>query len=243
MTCHSSEGIPNNRCKSNRCKRSSMISLDMLSPSAYAKQLRNPEGDLGIAVARHISAFNRAAYETAINDLALKANCSVLEIGCSNGEAAPLVITRANDIRYTGIDISPTMVEEASRENASLMAQGKASFVLASSRDLPFSSRSFDRAFSIGVIHFWSDPATDLMELVRVLRPNATLWLGCLAPIEPPSFATPENGFYLRSANQWEKLCFSSGVSRCAAQTIVHQYQDANGKQRQLHTITIHARV
>ena len=142
-----------------------MISLDKLSSAEYAKQLRDPEGDVGIAVARHISAFNRTAHETTIRGLDLKAGCSVLEIGFGDGQAAPIVTGQADDVRYTGIDSSRTMVEEACQANAPLLIDGRASFVLASSTDLPFPERTFDYAFSIGVIHFWPDPTADLRSL------------------------------------------------------------------------------
>jgi cyclopropane fatty-acyl-phospholipid synthase-like methyltransferase len=62
--------------------------------------------------------------------LGVEAGHRVLEIGFGNGRAAPQVIAQAVDVRYSGIDISPTMVAEASAFNAVLVAAGKASFHL-----------------------------------------------------------------------------------------------------------------
>ncbi len=60
--------------------------------------------------------------------LGVQAGHRVLEIGFGNGRAAPAIIGRAADVHYAGIDISPTMVNEANRINAALVAAGQASF-------------------------------------------------------------------------------------------------------------------
>jgi ubiquinone/menaquinone biosynthesis C-methylase UbiE len=119
----------------------------------------------------------------------------VLEIGFGDGRTVPSVVTQAADVRYTGIDISPTMVEEASRFNAELISAGRANFVLGSAQTMPFDEDTFDRAFSIGVIHFWTEPEAALEKVRRVLRAGALMLMGCLAPQGAPVFARPEYGF------------------------------------------------
>ena len=79
----------------------------------------------------------------------------MLEIGFGNGRTVPDVIAQAADVHYVGVDISPTMVAEATRFNAAMVTQGQVSFHLASAERLPFDDDAFDRIFSIGVIHFW----------------------------------------------------------------------------------------
>ena len=69
----------------------------------------------------------------------------MLEIGFGNGRTVPEVIRQAADIQYTGIDLSPTMLEAASRFNAALVAAGQASFHLGSSDHMPFPDSTFDR--------------------------------------------------------------------------------------------------
>ena len=43
---------------------------------------------------------------------------------------------------------------------------------------MPFDDESFDRALSVHTMYFWSDPASCLGEIRRVLRPGARLALG-----------------------------------------------------------------
>ena len=130
-----------------------MAIVEMLPPAEFALQLDNPEGDAGRAVA---DLLNEANY--------------VLEIGFGNGRTVPDVISQATDIQYTGIDISATMLEEASRFNAALVAAGRASFHLGAAAHMPFADGAFDRVFSTGVIHFWAEPDASLAEVRRVMR-------------------------------------------------------------------------
>ncbi len=148
--------------------------VETLSPSELARQLANPDGAAGLEVADWLNENNSQANIRTVAMLAVEAGCSVLEIGFGNGRTAPLVIAQAPDVQYAGIDISPTMVSEASAYNAELVAARKASFQLASANELLFDAGSFDRAFSIGVIHFLTEPLAWLAEVRRVLRPGGS---------------------------------------------------------------------
>ena len=50
---------------------------------------------------------------------------------------------------------------------------------------MPFDDESFDRALSVHTMYFWSDPASCLGEIRRVLRPGARLALGFLRADSP----------------------------------------------------------
>ena len=105
-----------------------MAIFEKLTPAERARQLGNSEGEVGIAVADWLNETNKAANAKTVALLGVIAGDHVLEIGFGNGRTVPDVIGQAADVRYTGIDISPTMVAEASRFNAALVAAGKASF-------------------------------------------------------------------------------------------------------------------
>ena len=126
-----------------------MAIVDTLSPAELARQLANPEGEAGVAVADWLNENNKEANQRAVELLRVEAGHQVLEIGFGNGRSAPLVIACAPDVRYSGIDISPRMVEEASTSFADFVESGKAHFLLASAERMPFPDNSFDRVFAI----------------------------------------------------------------------------------------------
>jgi len=194
--------------------------FETLTPAERARQLRNPEGAVGLAVADWLNANNKQGNAKIIALLNVKPGDRVLEIGFGAGRAAPDVIAQGADVSYAGVDISPTMVAEASSFNAALLDAGRAAFHLGPADRMPFADDTFDRAFSIGVIHFWTDPAGSLEEVRRVLRPGGSMLMGCLAPKEAPDFAQSEYGFHLRDAATWDALCRVAGFTDVHVETV-----------------------
>jgi ubiquinone/menaquinone biosynthesis C-methylase UbiE len=216
-----------------------MTIFERLAPPERARQLANPEGAVGLAVAGWLNENNKEGSATAVALLTLKAGHHVLEIGFGNGRTAPVVISQAPDIRYWGVDISPTMVAEALRFNLALVKAGKASFHLASAHAIPFGDDSFDRVFSLGVIHFWTEPMASLVEVRRVLRPGGLMLMGCLAPKEAPDFARVEYGFHLRDASAWDALCRKAGFADLDIRTIETEQITPSGEPTKQYSIRV----
>jgi ubiquinone/menaquinone biosynthesis C-methylase UbiE len=188
-----------------------MAILETLTPAERARQLGKPEGAVGLAVAAWLNDNNRQRNADTVAALGVEPGDRVLEIGFGNGRTAADVLAQAADVHYTGIDISPTMVEEASRFNATAITAGHASFHLGSAEHMPFADSAFDRIFSIGVIHFWADPIGPLMEVRRVLRSGGKIHMGCISPRQTADYTRPEYGFHLRDAETWDALCHAAG--------------------------------
>ncbi|MDR3476372.1 MAG: class I SAM-dependent methyltransferase [Devosia sp.] len=219
-----------------------MAVFETLTPAERARQLANPEGAVGLAVADWLNENNQQANAKTVALLDVKSGNRVLEIGFGNGRIVPGLIGQAADVHYAGIDISPTMVAAATAFNADLVAAGRASFHLGSAERLSFADHSFDRVFSIGVIHFWTDPAGPLAELRRVLRPGGSMLMVCLAPRDAPDFAQPEYGFHLRDAATWDALCRAAGFADVHVETIESQQITPSGAPIKRFGITVRAR-
>src|SRR5262245_10036883 len=101
-----------------------------LSLAEHARQLRKPDGELGLAVAERLNDSNRPGILLTIELLGVEAGHQVLEIGFGNGRTVADVLAQAESVRYAGIDFSQTMVDEATRFNSEFMAAGRASFHL-----------------------------------------------------------------------------------------------------------------
>ena len=219
-----------------------MAVFETLTLAERARQLGNPEGAVGLAVADWLYENNRQANAKTVASLDVKAGNRVLEIGFGNGRTVPVLIAQASDVCYAGIDISPTMVAEASTFNAALVAAGRAAFHLGSAERMPFADHGFDRVFSIGVIHFWTDPARPLAEVRRVLRPGGSMLMVCLAPTEAPDFAQREYGFHLRDAATWDALCRAAGFADVDVETIESDQITPSGAPIKRVGITVRAR-
>ncbi len=219
-----------------------MTVFDALSPAEQARQLGNPDGEVGLAVAAWLNMTNQPANARMLQSLALKPGDRVLEVGFGNGRVAPLVLAQAPDIRYCGIDISPTMVAEAQAFNAAAIAAGRAEFHLAAAERMPFADAAFDGIFSMGVIHFWAAPAASLAELRRVLRLGGLIRMACLGPRQAPGFARPEFGFHLRDAAEWDRLTRAAGFARVEVETVETELTTPDGQTALRQGIVLTAR-
>lgn len=213
-----------------------------LPPEEQARQLANPDGPIGIQVAEWLNGNNAQANAKALESLHLTRGCRVLEIGFGNGSAAASILAHDESLVYAGIDISPTMLGEAERRNAAFVSSGRGSFHLASSDYMPFPGESFDRIFSIGVIHFWADPSPSLVEVRRVSRPDCLVVRGCLNPRSALPFAREEYGFYLRRPEEWGSHFHDAGFRTVDVQCIEVEGIGPNGKPNKRYTTRITAR-
>jgi ubiquinone/menaquinone biosynthesis C-methylase UbiE len=116
-----------------------MVDLTQLPPAEMARHLGRPDGDVGLAVTERLNRVNGNITAEAYRRLGLGAGMRVLEIGFGNGHLLPDLLRLAPDLLYSGIDISPTMVDEARRFNAALVTPGQATFRLADAARIPAS--------------------------------------------------------------------------------------------------------
>lgn len=188
-----------------------MTSLAELSGAQLAAQLRDPDGVAGVAVAEALGALNADATAAICDRLNLGPSMAVLELGCGLGNLAPVLTASMPGVAYVGVDRSPTMIETASLRQSAHVAEGCAKFVCASSEHTGLNDASFDRLFSIGLIHFWTEPLQSLKECRRVLRAGGIMLMACLGPDRAPPFALAEHGFHLRYASEWRRLALEAG--------------------------------
>ncbi|MBK1895814.1 class I SAM-dependent methyltransferase [Chryseobacterium paridis] len=140
-----------------------------------AQNLANPQGEKGIEIGEMMNATNISMTSESIKTLLIEDDEYILEIGHGNAGHLKSIFDKAKNIRYTGIDISETMHEEAKRLNKEFA--NEAEFVLYEGKKLPFKDKIFDKIFTVNTVYFWEQPVEFLNEIYRVLKDNGTFVL------------------------------------------------------------------
>ena len=96
----------------------------------------------------------------------------LLDVGCGTGPMIELLASEFPDRRYTGLDLTPRMVEVADAKGI-----GNARFVVGDAEDLPFDDASFDAIICANSFHHYPNPRAFFGEASRVLRPGGRLVL------------------------------------------------------------------
>lgn len=142
-----------------------------------AGQLKCPAGDDGIKAAERMNENNDGVIRKTMELMAPADGDAILELGPGNAYHVKSLVSLARNLRYTGIDISRTMVAEAGLMNRELVSVGIASFQMGDGGSLPFPDHSFDRFMTVNTLYFWADVPQMLREIKRVLKPGGSMVL------------------------------------------------------------------
>ena len=149
--------------------------MDQEKLKILAQNLAHPEGEKGIEIGEMMNATNIGMTLESIKALLIEDNEHILEIGHGNAGHVKSILNRAQNIKYTGIDISATMHNEARRLNEAFRDQ--ADFVLYNGEKLPFEDKTFDKIVTVNTVYFWKQPVDYLNEIYRVLKKTGTFVL------------------------------------------------------------------
>jgi len=140
-----------------------------------AQNLANPQGEKGVEIGEMMNATNIGMTQESIKMLLIEDDEYILEIGHGNAGHVKSLLSLAQNVKYTGIDISETMQHEAKRLNENFKSQ--ADFILYEGRKLPFEDEVFDKIFTVNTVYFWDNPVEFLNEIYRVLKNTGTFVL------------------------------------------------------------------
>ncbi len=114
------------------------------------------------------------AYAAAVAELGLREGARVLDAGCGTGRALPPLRAAVGPSGLVvGADLTPAMLQAAVRAGRDRIGR----LLLTDVAALPLRPRSLDAVFAAGLIAHLPDPARNLRELARVVRPGGVLAL------------------------------------------------------------------
>jgi SAM-dependent methyltransferase len=113
------------------------------------------------------------ARQEIVERLEIRQGCRVLETGIGTGSNIPYLLKATPDLEIYGLDISPGMLAQCTRQ---LKVWGlEADLSLGNAEDLPFQDQAFDVVFHVGGINAFTDIGRAVEEMIRVARPGTRI--------------------------------------------------------------------
>jgi ubiquinone/menaquinone biosynthesis C-methylase UbiE len=135
-------------------------------------QFANPRGFVGFITGTIMAYENRERNRWAISLLELQRTDHVLELGFGPGSAIEQMAQCVTSGHVVGVDTSETMVQLASRRNATLIRAGRVELRQGSATAIPYPNTTFDKVLAVNSFQIWRDSLAGLEEIKRVLKPH-----------------------------------------------------------------------
>lgn len=111
-------------------------------------------------------------YPDILEELEKEPFIDLLDAGCGPAPMISLLSEKYPDRHYTGLDLTPAMIEEAKKKNIP-----NAEFVVGDCENFPFEGNSFDAIICSMSFHHYPNPQAFFNSVKRCLRPKGRLIL------------------------------------------------------------------
>lgn len=174
-----------------------------------ASHYKKPVGLLGKYVGRKMDTLNDKQNDWVLSLLDLQPTDHILEIGYGTGKTLKKVLERVTKGQITGIDVSSTMYQVASKLLKGEIAAGHVTLHQGSVENLPFPDSSFSKVFAVHVVYFLPDLKKVFSEIYRVSIEAGLVAISFVSPIIAPSSV-----FHQYSLEEVEKALVDVGFSK-----------------------------
>ena len=111
-------------------------------------------------------------YPDILNELESETFTDLLDAGCGPAPMISLLAEKYPNRHYTGLDITPAMIEKAKKKNIP-----NAEFVVGDCENFPFDENAFDAIICSNSFHHYPNPQAFFNSVKRCLRPGGRLIL------------------------------------------------------------------
>ena len=139
--------------------------------------VRKPMGWQGKLSLWLMNARHSSVTDWGLSHVQVEPHFTILDVGCGGGRTIDKLATLASAGCVSGIDISDQSVAVSRKTNAKWIAAGRVDIQQASVSKLPFTDAKFDLVTAVETHYYWPEPAADLREILRVLKPGGRLCL------------------------------------------------------------------
>src|ERR1700677_4329465 len=147
----------------------------MAGRGARVNQCQKPAGLFGRFVLRSMNSRHSGVTDWGLSQASIGKQDIILDVGCGGGRTVIKLAAIATEGKVYGIDHSPESVAMAVRTNRQGIDRARVEIREASVSRLPFSDGTFDVVTAVETHFWWPALATDMREVLRVLKPGGRL--------------------------------------------------------------------
>ncbi|MGH9971536.1 MAG: class I SAM-dependent methyltransferase [Pyrinomonadaceae bacterium] len=179
-----------------------------------ARQLAHPSGLVGrLFTSRWLDKVNLAMNELTLNQLSIRPEDKVLEVGFGGGDLLEKILTSTQCEYVAGVDVSVDMVSVVSRRLRRFIRAGKAEVRIGDVERLPYRDKEFTKLCGVNTLYFWRHPSVALRECRRVLKRDGRILLCFNAKEDLARWPPHKHGFRLYDAVEVESLLRQAGFA------------------------------
>ena len=143
----------------------------------YIANASKPIGELGRKRVAEMNEHHAPLVHWAFSFLMPKTEQRCLDLGCGGGATIAYLLSALEASFCLGIDYSKVAIEEAEKNNAEAILEGKCQIIKGDVASLPCESESFGLVSAFETIYFWNEPLKALEEARRVLKTGGRIIL------------------------------------------------------------------
>jgi ubiquinone/menaquinone biosynthesis C-methylase UbiE len=196
-----------------------MLLFKLIPSRVFSAQARKPSGFFGRYVMTKIFNTGNADLNAFVKQqLELKRQDHVLEIGFGPGKLINEMAELTVDGVVEGIDFSPTMLKQAARVNKLHIQKQRVRLHQGDCTTLPFADAAFDKICSVNTLYFWKQPQSNLSEIFRVIRPGGRVIIGFRDDVQMSNLGLSDEIFSYYSQHAVMNLLAATGFSEVSIQ-------------------------
>lgn len=147
----------------------------MASKRTRGNQCQRPAGLMGRFVLWNMNSRHSKVTDWGLSHISIDEHSTILDVGCGGGRTVNKLAAIAFQGKVYGVDFSKESVAFASRLNKQWIDTGRVKIREASVSQLPFSADVFNVVTAVETHFWWPDLASDMREILRVLKPGGAL--------------------------------------------------------------------
>lgn len=136
----------------------------------------HPKGFWGVRTMRAMNKSHDKLTDWGLSFLAINDDDHILDIGCGGGRTLKK-LAKATQNTVWGIDIADTAIKESYRMNRSDVKRDHVMLCKSGVSELPFADGTFDVVTAVETVYFWPQPAEDLKQIYRIMKPGGHLMI------------------------------------------------------------------